>query len=254
MTEPAARRPQESPPWRVSSPRVLPGTPAVKTGRGTRPHTGACWCLADSPRSRGTWEGDGHVGPRPWARSGRGPTPFPRIGFGRCVGPRVRPGILAPLWASHWPRVDGGRCAERGWALCPLPGTLPWGTQCDAGPADPQRAWGGAGEPVPHLLLVLPGRGPRGWGGLGDGSAGCVDGREGAWGRPRCDVHRAPHLSCLGQAHAGGAVPCRGWVGGLSGGGGAHKRPALVKLDALREPEGGLEVAGQGPGERPLGS
>ena len=36
----------------------------------------------------------------------------------------------------------------------------------------------------------------------------------------------------------------------MSGGGGAHKHPALMKLDPLREPEGGLEVAGQGSGVR----
>ena len=50
-----------------------------------------------------------------------------------------------------------------------------------------------------------------------------------AWVRPTLEE----------RPHAGGGL------GGLSGGGGAHKRLALMKLDALREPEGGLEVAGQ---------
>lgn len=117
----------------------------------------------------GTWV------PGPECAQG-GPTWSPRTGFGWCVSPRVRPGVPAPLRASRCPGVDGGPCAERGGALFPLLGTLLWGHgrgfagRVDAGPAVPQRAWGRAGEPVSHLLLVLPGWGVEGlvrsWGGV----------------------------------------------------------------------------------------
>lgn len=111
MTEPAARRPQESPPRRVSSPRVLSETPAVKTGRGTQGHT-------REP-----------AGARPTAPGAGAP--------GRVTGMwALCPGTLRPwadpvfedgLWRECWPQGEAGRpgpsagltlapCGR--WALC----------------------------------------------------------------------------------------------------------------------------------------
>lgn len=132
MTASCTQAAGKSPP-RVSSPRVLSGTPAVKTGQGLG-HTQepACWLsLADSPQGRGTWavmgtwvphlgcaQGVGRPGLRGWALAGVSAPGGGRASWPLC-GPQAGPG------------VDCGPCAERGRALCPLPGTVPWGHSGD---------------------------------------------------------------------------------------------------------------------------
>lgn len=169
MTASCMQAAGKSPPS-VSSPRVLSGTPAVKTGQGLG-HTQepACWLsLADNPQGRGTWAMMGTWVPHLGCAQGVG-----RPGLrGRALAGVSAPGGGRASWPLCGPQagpgVDGGPCAERGWALCPLPGTLPWGhsggfaVHVDAGPAVPQRVWGGACEPVSRLLLVVPGWGVRG--------------------------------------------------------------------------------------------